>query len=187
MDYQEYLDSLGTEEKEYVANFFKRKEYIENLNKTAINSCNDNVFSSKGNCNAKIAVIVNNYNNLDTIIKFIKPMFESINTSLWNIYITSIIKSNSGNAQLWNQMIQHEMNAVSPLFSFIFVDNKQSFLEEEIKIFSKTFSVVYINIDDVNYVLNKDNFKTERYIQIMNNFYKYVLKIIQYRELEIAE
>ena len=29
MEYEEYLNSLSTEEKEYVANFFKRKEYIE--------------------------------------------------------------------------------------------------------------------------------------------------------------
>ena len=114
-------------------------------------------------------------------------MFESINTSLWNIYITSVIKSDNGDLSLWNQMIQHEMNAVSPLFTFMFVNDKQSFTEEEIIIFNKNFPVVYVNMDDVNYVLNKDNFKTERYVQIMNDFYKYVLKIIKYREIEIAE
>ena len=187
MEYEEYLNSLSTEEKEYVANFFKRKEYIEKLNETAINNTDTIISSSKGNCNSKIAVISNNYKDLDTVIKFVKPMFESINTSLWNIYITSVIKSDNGDLSLWNQMIQHEKNAVSPLFTCMFVNDKQSFTEEEIIIFNKNFPVVYVNMDDVNYVLNKDNFKTERYVQIMNDFYKYVLKIIQYREIEIAE
>lgn len=187
MSYQEYLDSLSQEEKEYVANFFKRKEYIEKLNETAIINCNDNIVSSQGNCNSKIAIIVNSFKNLETVTKFIKPMFDSINTSLWNIYTTCIIKSDKQRSDMWNQMMQHELNAVSPLFSFMFVDDKQSFVEENITIFSKTLPVVYINMDDVNYVLDKDNFKTERYIQILNDFYKYVLKIIQYREIEIAE
>jgi len=114
-------------------------------------------------------------------------MFESINTSMWNIYITSIKKSECDNSQLWSEMIQHELNAVSPLFSFMFVDNKQSFMEEEYVVFNKTLPVVYINLDDVKYVLDKDNFKTERYIQIMSNLHKYVLKLIQYREIEILE
>lgn len=187
MNYKEYLDSLSTEEREYVANFFKKKEYIEGLNETAITNSHDIVNSSSGNCNSKIAVIVNSYENLNIVIRFIKPLFESINTSLWNIYITSIIKSDVDNNELWNQMIQHEINAVHPLFSFMFVNDKKSFTEEELFIFNKTFPVVYINLDDVNYVLDKDNFKTERYIQIMNDFYKYVLKIIPYREIEIAE
>lgn len=187
MNYQEYLESLKTEEKEYCAKFFKRKEYIETLNETAINNCEENIISSKGNCNSKIAVIVNNYNNLNTVIRFIKPIFESVNTSLWNVYITSIIKSNSGDSSLWNQMIQHELNAVSPLFSFMFVNDKQSFTEENFVIFNKTLPVVYINLNDVNYVLDEKNFKSEKYMQIMNNFYKYALKIIQYREMEIVE
>ena len=186
MNYQEYLDSLSTEEKEYVSNFFKKKEYIEKLNETAIGNCKENIASSKGNCNSKIAVIVNNYKDLDTVTKFIKPMFETINTSLWNIYITSVIKSDDNN-ELFSQMIQYEVNAVSPLFSFMFVDDKQSFTEEGIVYLKKTVPTVYINMDDVNYVLNKENFKTERYFQIMNGFYKYVLQIIQYREIEIAE
>lgn len=189
MEYKEYLDSLNAKEREYVANFFKRKEYIERLNETAISNCEDTIISSQGNCNSKIAVIVNSFENLETVTRFIKPMFESINTSLWNIYTTCIIKSKSDDSysDMWKQMIQHELNAVSPLFSFMFVNDKQSFTEEDITIFNKTLPVVYINLDDVNYVLNKDNFKTERYLQIMNDFYKYVLKIIQYREIEIAE
>ena len=187
MSYQEYLDSLSCEEKEYTVNFFKKKEYIEKLNETAIGNCDDIIVSSKGNCNSKIAIIVDSFKNLDIVTKFVKPMFESINTSLWNVYTTCIIKSDKQRSKMWEQMIQHELNAVSPLFSFMFVDNKQSFTEEDITIFSKTLPVVYINIDDVNYILDKNNFKTERYIQIMNDFYKYVLKIIQYREIEIAE
>ena len=187
MEYKEYLDNLNPEEKEYVSNFFKKKEYIENLNETAINFCSDTVISSNGNCNSKIVIIANDYKNLEIVTKFIKPMLESVNTSLWNVYITSVIKSDNGDSNLWNQMIQHELNAVSPLFGFIFVKDKQSFIEEDYIVFNKTFPVVYINMDDVNYVLNKDNFKTERYIQILNNFYKYVLNIIQYREIEIAE
>ena len=187
MDYKDYLDSLSIEEKEYVSSFFKKREYIEKLNETAINNCESTVFSSQGNCNSKIAVIVNNHDNLDTVIKFIKPMFENINTSLWNIYITCIVKSNNGDSNLWSQMIQHELNAVSPSFSFMFVDDKQSFVKEDLSVFSKTLPVVYINLDDVNYVLDKNNFKTERYMQIMNNLYKYILEIIQYREIEIAE
>lgn len=187
MDYEEYLNSLDTNEKEYVANFFKKKEYIEGLNKTAIDNSNDIVHSSSGNYNSKIAVIINDYKDTDTVIRFIRPLFESINTSLWNIYITSIVKSDVNNDELWNQMIQCEINAVHPLFTFMFVNDKQSFEEGNLLAFNKTFSVVYINLDDVNYVLDKDNFKTERYTQIMNNFYKYVLKIIPYREIEIAE
>lgn len=187
MEYKEYLDSLSSEEKEYVAKFFKRKEYIEGLNETAINFCNSNLISSKGNCNSKIAVILNNYKDLDTVIKFVTPMFNNVNTSIWNVYFTSIIKADNGDINIWNQMIQHELNAVSPSFAFIFVNDKQSFIEEEYVVFNKTFPVVYINMDDVNYVLNKDNFKTERYTQVLNNFYKYVLNIIQYREIEIAE
>ena len=143
--FQEYLNSLNPEEKEYVSSFYKRKEYIEKLNETAINSCNDTILSSKGNCNSKIAIIINSYTNLDTVSRFIKPLFESINTSLWNIYITSIIKSDN-ESNIWNQMIQHELNAVSPLFGFMFVDDKQSFSEEEYVAFNKTFPVVYINI-----------------------------------------
>lgn len=139
MEYEEYLNSLSTEEKEYVANFFKRKEYVEKLNETAINNTDSIISSSKGNCNSKIAVISNNYKNLDTVIKFVKPMFESINTSLWNIYITSVIKSDNEDLSLWNQMIQHEMNAVSPLFTFMFVNDKQSFTEEEIIYLIKIF------------------------------------------------
>ena len=187
MDYKEYLDNLTIKEKEYVTSFFKRKEYIEQLNETAINNCEGTVFSSQGNCNSKIAIIVNSFKNLQTVIKFVKPMFESINTSLWNIYTTCIIKSDDKRSDMWNQMIQHELNAVSPSFSFMFVDDKQSFTEENITVFNKTLPVVYINLDDVNYVLDKNNFKTERYTQILNDFYKYVLKIIQYREIEIVE
>lgn len=186
-DYKDYLKSLDLNEKEYTASFFKKKEYIENLNKTAIDNCNGNIVSSVGNCNSKIAIVINDYNNLNIVIRFMKPMLESINTSLWNIYTTCVIKSDSGDSNLWNQMIQYEMNAVSPLFSFMFVNDKQSFTEENYVVFNKTFPVVYINLDDVNYVLNKDNFKTERYTYIMNEFYKYVLKIIEYREIEISE
>ena len=187
MDYKEYLNSLGSEEREYVAKFFKRKEYIETLNETAINNCKEVINSGRGNCNSKITVIADNHNDLDTIIKFIKPMFESINTSLWNIYITSIIKADSNNIQMWEQMIQHEMNAVSPSFIFEFGTKQSSFTEYNMNVFNKTFPVVYINMDDVNYVLDKNNFKTEKYVQIMNDLYKYILQIIQYREIEIAE
>lgn len=187
MEYKDYLDSLTPNEREYVANFFRRKEYIEKLNETAIDNCEGVVLSSKGNCNSKIAVVINHHKNLETVIRFIKPMFESINTSLWNIYITCINKADDGDSNIWNQMVQHELNAVSPSFVFKFGENVQSFIKKDIIIFGKTFPVVFVNIDDVNYVLNKDNFKTERYIQIMNDFYKYVLEIIQYREIEIAE
>lgn len=187
MDYKEYLNSLGIKEREYVAKFFKRKEYIETLNETAINNCKEVINSGRGNCNSKITVIADNHNDLDTIIKFIKPMFESINTSLWNIYITSIIKADSNNIQMWEQMIQHEINAVSPSFIFDFGIKQSSFTEYNMNVFNKTFSVVYINMDDVNYVLDKNNFKTEKYVQIMNDLYKYILQIIQYREIEIAE
>lgn len=187
MEYKEYLDNLNTIEKQYVANFFKRKEYIENINQTAIDNCNDIIISGKGNCNSKIIIISEHYKDLDIVTKFIKPIFESINTSLWNVYFTSIIKSDNSDTSLWNQMIQHEINAVSPSFGFIFINNKESFIEEDYSVFNKTFPVVYINMDDINYVLNKDNFKTERYIDILNKFYKYVLNIIQYREIEISE
>ena len=84
MEYKDYLDSLTPNEREYVANFFRRKEYIEKLNETAIDNCEGVVLSSKGNCNSKIAVVINHHKNLETVIRFIKPMFESINTSLWN-------------------------------------------------------------------------------------------------------
>lgn len=187
MEYQEYLDGLNTEEREYVTKFFNRKDYIEHINSIAIKNSNEIIASGKGNCNSKIAVIVNDYVNLDIVTKFIKPIFESINTSMWNIYITSIKKADCNNAQLWNEMIQHELNAVSPQFSFMFVNDKQSFTEEEYAVFNKTLPVVYVNLDDVQYVLDKDNFKSGRYIQIMNNLYKYVLKLIQYREIEISE
>lgn len=187
MEYQEYLDTLSPIEKEYVTNFFKRKEYIENLNETAINNCNGNIASGKGNCNSRIAVVVDSYKNLEMVTRFIKPMFESINTSLWNIYTTCVIKTDDENLELWSQMIQHELNAVSPSFIFKFVDNEQGFVKKDINIFNKSFPVVYVNMDDVNYVLDKDNFKTEKYFQILNDFYAYVLELIQYREIEIAE
>lgn len=187
MGFQEYLNGLDAKEREYATSFFNRKEYIEHINSVAINNSNEIIASGKGNCNSKIAVICDSYTNLDIVTKFVKPMFESINTSMWNIYITSIKKSECDNFQLWSEMIQHELNAVSPLFSFMFVDNKQSFTEEEYVVFNKTLPVVYINLDDVKYVLDKDNFKTERYIQIMSNLHKYVLKLIQYREIEILE
>lgn len=187
MEFQEYLNGLETKEKEYATSFFNRKEYIEHINSIAINNSNKIITSGKGNCNSKIAIVIDSYTNLDIVTKFIKPIFESINTSMWNVYITSIKKADCDNAQLWNEMIQHELNAVSPQFSFMFVDNKQSFTEEEYVVFNKTLPVVYINLDDVQYVLDKDNFKSERYTQIMNNLYKYVLKLIQYREIEVSE
>ena len=186
MEYKEYLDILDTNEKEYIANFFKKKEYLDNINQTAVDICNDNVVMGKGNCNSRIAIVVDHYEDLETVIKFIKPMFESINTSLWNIYITCLIKSNDKDSDIWTQMIQHELNAVSPSFIFKF-DKTQSFTKQDATFFGKTFPMVHVNMDDVNYVLNKDNFKTERYFQILNDFYAYVLELIQYREIEIAE
>lgn len=187
MEYKEYLESLNEKEREYAVNFFKRKEYIDYLNETVIQSCNTPITSSVGNCNSKIAVIVNDHNNMKAVIKFMTPMLESINISLWNVYTTSIIKEDSGSKEMWEQMIQHEMMAISPMFTFMFTNDKESFIEEDLTMINKTIRVVYINMDDVNYVLNKDNFKTERYTHVLSGFYKYVLNIIQYRDIEIEE
>ena len=57
MDYKEYLNSLGVKEREYVAKFFFFNEYIETLNKTAINNCEEVIDSGRGNCNSKITVL----------------------------------------------------------------------------------------------------------------------------------
>ena len=184
--FEEYLDILGEEDREYTSSFFKKKEYIEKLNETAINNCGNIIYSGKGNCNSKIAVIVDKKKNVDDVIRFIKPLFEAINTSLWNIYITCIEKDDNQN-ELWDQMIQYEMNAISPSFVLTFTDKENSFIEKDITFLSKAIPSVNVTIEDVQYVLNEDNFKTPKYTEILNVFYSYVLKLIPLREIEIAE
>lgn len=184
--FKEYLDILGEEDKEYVSSFFNKREYIENLNETAIKHCGNNIFSGKGNYNSKITVIVDKKENIDEVIRFIKPLFENINTSLWNIYITCIEKDGNQN-ELWDQMIQYEINAVSPSFILMFSNKEKSFIEKDIAFLKKTIPSVNITLEDVQYVLNEDNFKTEKYIEILNTFYGYVLKLIPLREIEVTE
>ena len=175
-DYLEYLDSLGEEDKEFTSNFFKKKEYIEKLNETAINNCNDIVYS-------KIAVVIDKESNQEKCLRFIKPMLDSINISLWNVYVTSV-KKNALESEMWSQMIQHELYAVSPSFTFMVCDDKPSFTEGVITCNGRDFNAMYLNIEDIDYVLDKDHFKDDRYNDVISNFYSCALKLIPFRDIE---
>ena len=41
-------------------------------------------------------------------------------------------------------------------------------------------------MEDVNYVLNGDNFQTEEYMDIMKNVYAFIPKLIPFKELETS-
>ena len=45
---------------------------------------------------------------------------------------------------------------------------------------------ITINMEDVNYVLNGDNFQTEKYMDIMKSVYSFIPKLILFKELETS-
>lgn len=188
-DFNNYLRLLpiSSEEKNYAASFFKRKEYLETLNNTAIqfNLGEGALISGKGNCNSRIVVAIDNYQNKELVVKFIAPMFHSINTSLWNIYITSIIKGN-GDTEVFNTMFMHEMNAVKPEIILMF-DEQKSFEITDYMIGNKSVKTVHVNVHEMKEMLTPENEKTLNYNSFMNEFYQHIVSLIPLREIEILE
>lgn len=189
IDYMKNL-SIDADEKNRICALFNKKKYIDMLNQKVIDMYPDMILhSSMGNFNSRIAMIVPNNKSLSFIKKFLTPVFEYVNISLWNIYITCLEKHDAVSAEtckLFNDMLSYEIEAVSPEFIIRF-SKKQSFTKSNFTANKKQIPVIDINIDDVLYVLDKDNFKTEQYTIFMDNMYKFLVTLIPFKEIELSE
>lgn len=189
-DFLSYLreSSIELEDKKYVSNFFNKKKYIDTLNKTAIGFISDGstLSSGTGNYNSKIAIIIENRTDLDYVKRFAEPLFNYMHTSLWNMYITFHNKSDMIQPSVYHDLLLHEIGAVNPELIIYFSDNV-SFFEEIFNTTKSQIRTVHFNIDDVKYVLDKDNFKSERYCDFMEKVYQFIVTIIPLREIEILE
>lgn len=185
----EYLKNapISQADKQYASSFFKKKEYIDKLNDTAITAFDGvSLSSGMGNFNSKVAIVIENHVDLGLVKSFAEPIFGYINTSLWNMYITFHKKTDFDSPSIYNEMLKHEMRAVEPSIIIYFSD-KETLFEEMFDTGAKQIQVIHVNMDNVKYVLDKDHFKDEKYCEIMENVYNLMVKLIPYREIEILE
>lgn len=188
-DFNDYLTNLeiSDEDKKYASSFFKKKNYIDKLNDTAIKTFNgESLMSGLGNYNSSISIIIEDNADFNNVISFIEPVFNYINTSLWNMYITFHKKTSFDTNSIYNEMLKHEISAINPSIIIRFCE-KETLSEDTFDTDSSKIKTVNINMDDVKYALNKEHFKDERYSSIMNNVYNFIIQMIPYREIEILE
>lgn len=188
-DFNDYLTNLeiSDEDKKYVLSFFKKKNYIDKLNDTAIKAFNGkSLMSGLGNYNSSISIIIEDNADFNNVISFVEPVFNYINTSLWNMYITFHKKTSFDTNSIYNEMLKHEISAINPSIIIRFCE-KETLSEDTFDTGSSKIKTVNINMDDVKYALNKEHFKDERYSSIMNNVYNFIIQMIPYREIEILE
>lgn len=178
-EFDAYLAQLDipVEEKRYASSFLKKNVYLSQIQQMGImnNNSPELVEMGFGNFNSKIMIKISSPADKKMVLKFLTPLLERINISIWNCYLTFYCKCS--NMTTNNEILEREIQCIKPEVIINF--NHATSNYDNIK-------NITINIDDIEYVLDETNFKTERYMEIMKGVYGFLPKLIPFKELESA-
>jgi hypothetical protein len=178
-EFDAYLAQLDipVEEKRYASSFLKKNSYLNQIQQMGIMSKNspEVLEMGFGNFNTKIMIVVANPSEKKIVLKFLTPLLERINISIWNCYLTFYQKCS--NTNVCDELFEREKQCIKPEVIIRFNNSETNY--DDIK-------NITINMDDVKYVLNGDNFQTEEYISIMKGVYAFIPKLIPFKELELS-
>ena len=178
-EFDAYLAQLDipVEEKRYASSFLKKNAYLNQIQQMGImnNNSTELVEMGFGNFNSKIMVKISSPVDKKTVLKFLTPLLERINVSIWNCYLT--FHNKCSNIQTNEEILEREMQCIKPEVIITFNHSTSNY--NDIK-------NITINLDDIEYVLDEDNFKTERYMEIMKGVYNFLPKLIPFKELETS-
>lgn len=175
-EFDTYLAQLNipVEEKRYVSSFFKKNNYLSTIQQMGIKS-SELLEMGFGNYNTKIMIVITNPLNKKNVLKFLTPLLEYINISIWNCYLTFYRKCSD--MKICDEILEREKQCIKPEIIINFNDSKTNY--DDIK-------NITINMNDVKYVLDENNFKTEEYVSIMKGVYAFLPKLIPFKELELS-
>ena len=174
MDKDEYLNMLSEDEKSFFSMFYKKFHYLTSIS-------NMDFDCASGNYNSDICIIVDNYKDKIKCVNFMKSfLFNDVNISLWNVYTTCRIKSKELSEKEYNQMLMCELSAVQPKIIFYFTNDKDSFVKEK----NGETEYVYINIKDVDYILDDTKKEEKEYKSFIKKLRSYLLKLVLLRDIE---
>lgn len=176
-EFDAYLAQLDipVEEKRYASSFVKKNSYLSQIQQMGITNMDSPELLEMGfgNFNTKIMVVVANPNEKKTVLKFLTPLLDRINISIWNCYLTFYNKCS--NMKINGEILEREIQCINPEIVIVFNHDQTDYSD---------LKNITINIEDVKYVLNEDNFQTEEYISIMKGVYSFLPKLIPFKELE---
>lgn len=178
-EFDAYLAQLDIpiEEKRYASSFSKKNSYLNQIQQMGIMSMKspEVLEMGFGNFNTKIMIVVANPSEKKTVLKFLTPLFDRINISIWNCYFTFYRKCSDMN--ICDEILEREKQCIKPEIVIRFNNGITNY--DDLK-------NITISMDNVNYVLNGDNFQTEEYVNIMKGVYAFIPKLIPFKELELA-
>jgi hypothetical protein len=177
-DFDAYLAQLDipVEEKRYASSFLKKNHYLNVIQQMGIQSSKTNMLEMGfGNFNSKIMIVVSNPSEKKTVLKFLTPLLEKINISIWNCYLTFYRKCS--NMQVCDEILEREKQCICPEVIIRFNNGATNY---------DNLKNITISIDDVKYVLDENNFQSNEYISIMKGIYSFLPKLIPFKELELA-
>lgn len=178
-EFDAYLAQLDipNEQKRYASSFLKKNNYLNQIQQMGIMSNNSPELLEMGfgNFNTKIMIVVANPSEKKTVLKFLTPLLERINISIWNCYLTFYRKCS--NMQVCDEILEREKQCINPEIIITFNNGATNY--DDLK-------NITISIDDVKYVLDENNFQSSEYINTMKGVYSFLPKLIPFKELELA-
>lgn len=177
-EFDAYLAQLDIpiEEKRYASSFLKKNNYLNQIQQMGIQSSETNMLEMGfGNFNSKIMIAIINPNDKKNVLKFLTPLLERINISIWNCYLTFCQKCSDTKVNI--EILERETQCINPEVYITFGNVQTNFND---------LKNITINMKDVNYVLDENNFQTEKYINIMKGIYAFIPKLIPFKELELS-
>lgn len=123
-----YLSSLSIpqEEKRYVMNFCKKKQYLEKLSDKVAKETHMDVTSGYGDMNSKIFFVFNNVDTFGVAKPFIQEKLDMFDVNFWQIYVTFINKVKKDYAFKYD-VIASELSAIKPNLLYVFDKDKAAY------------------------------------------------------------